>query len=539
MAFVLASFGSVEASTQGSPDLQSGLVRFALAGADLAPVIKLAERLDGDSGQLLRARVLLRTGHTEEGLALLNSVADGQHHRAEAALILGQHLAAADQHAEARRWFQRSVAVGYGEIRQEAAYRLAELELEQGRTEKAGEVLAAMEPGFWAAIGYLNLSGEHARADLNPTRALVALRVALAMAEADSDSKRRADLENRLRLRAGYLALENGEFDKAIGFLEKVSLESDSTPHALYLHGLALAEKGNHRASMQSWHRSKKFPLAFPGVTEAWIAMGRGFDLSGYLGQAGEAYLAANAAFESERVTLRKLAERIEREGAYKALVEDARASDLEWFLADSRTLTQPRLAYLIDFLTSAKAQRAVSRVSELKELGLALTHRRTELAIFRENLQSQVNALRARTDSRTHATTNELRKTQDTLEGALANLVGQSLTSTQQRQLAELKDTLAASARSLSSLDQRLASRPASLRSQLTLTRTLHGDTQRLAERVIDLTRQAEQRLDSLALAYVQEQDAEMVAALDKTEQQIAHLYEYLALQNLEGVAQ
>ena len=97
---------------------------------------------------------------------------------------------------------------------------------------------------------------------------------------------------------------------------------------------------------MQSWHRAKKFPLAFSGVADAWIAMGRGFDLSGYLGQAGESYLAANAAFESERVTLRKLAAGIREQGAYKSLVEDARASDLEWFLADSRTLTQPRMAY-------------------------------------------------------------------------------------------------------------------------------------------------------------------------------------------------
>jgi hypothetical protein len=44
-----------------------------------------------------------------------------------------------------------------------------------------------------------------------------------------------------------------------------------------------------------------------------------------------------------------------------------------------------------------------------------------------------------------------------------------------------------------------------------------------------------SETALDDLALDYVEASDQQMAFALDKTEQQIAHLYEYLALQNLE----
>ena len=40
---------------------------------------------------------------------------------------------------------------------------------------------------------------------------------------------------------------------------------------------------------------------------------------------------------------------------------------------------------------------------------------------------------------------------------------------------------------------------------------------------------------MDELALDFVEARDQQMAFALDKTEQQIAHLYEYLALQNLE----
>lgn len=111
------------------------------------------------------------------------------------------------------------------------------------------------------------------------------------MSDGDANSERSQHLKNNLLVRAGYLAYQHGEFDKAISFLEKVDLDSFNTPRALYLHGLALAEKGNHRAAMQSWHRARKYPLAYPGVADAWIGMGRGYDLSGYLGQAGEAYL--------------------------------------------------------------------------------------------------------------------------------------------------------------------------------------------------------------------------------------------------------
>jgi predicted nucleic acid-binding Zn-ribbon protein len=51
----------------------------------------------------------------------------------------------------------------------------------------------------------------------------------------------------------------------------------------------------------------------------------------------------------------------------------------------------------------------------------------------------------------------------------------------------------------------------------------------------VRQLLEASEKALDELALGYVQARDQQMAFALDKTEQQIAHLYEYLALQNLE----
>ncbi|MBJ6137723.1 hypothetical protein [Marinobacter litoralis] len=356
------------------------------------------------------------------------------------------------------------------ERREQALFEQAERERIKGRTDAAGRHLAKMDEGYWAALGYLNLANDFVRDDLNSTRALVSLRVAMAMAAKDSHQARRNNLLDQLHLRAGYLALKSDDHDKAINLLEKVRLESYYAPQALYLHGLALANKGNHRAAMQSWHRAKKFPLAFPGVTDAWIGMGRGYDMTGYPGQAGESWLAANAAYQGERVTLRELAQRIKQHGAYKALVEDARNTGPEWFLADSRTLTQPRMAYLLRFLEAENAQDAVRKVALLDEKTSQLNRNGHDLSVFVVALTELLNG------------------------GNDAVSIKTMLSDTQG------------------------------------LKQQIHG----LLALVNAQRAGAAQALDRLALDFVEHQYQLMGHALDKTEQQIAHLYEYLALETL-----
>ncbi len=361
------------------------------------------------------------------------------------------------------------------ERRERNMFELAEQERIKGRTDAAGRYLAKMDEGYWAALGYLNLANDFARDDLNFTRALVSLRVAMAMAAKDNNDARGTNLLNQLHLRAGYLALKSDDYDKAINLLEKVRLDSYYAPQALYLHGLALANKGNHRGAMQSWHRAKKFPMAFPGVTDAWIGMGRGFDMAGYPGQAGESWLAANAAYQGERVTLSALAEQIGQHGAYKALVEDARNTGPQWFLADSRTLTQPRMAYLLTFLEQANAQNAVRNVARYDEMTAQLNRNAHDLSVFIVALTQLVDA------------------------GASATSI-----------------------KKLLSDSQRLKQQIDGLQTQVNAGRT-----------------RAARALDMLALDFVDQQYRLMGHALDKTEQQIAHLYEYLALETLGEEAQ
>lgn len=515
------------ASESVPTELATGVTRFALDTGNVARAIPLAGQVKGDSADYLNARVLLASGQTSEAKRLLERVFNSNVHRAEAALELARLAEAGGSQAEADRWYQEVVRTGFGEVRQRALLNLAETQRQQGKTDRAGQYLASMDDGYWAAVGYMNLAGDFARDDLDPSRALVSLRVAMAMAAKDPDSARSADLRDQLYLRAGYLSVRNQDYDKATDFLEKVSLESYYTPQALYLHGFALSEKGNHRAAMQSWHRAKKFPLAFPGVADAWIGMGRGYDLAGYPGQAGEAWLAANAAYEGERVTLGKLAERIRAEGAYKALVADARGADTQWFLADSRTLTQPRLAYLLRFLESAEGQSAVGRVARLDDLAFSLESSKHDLDVF-------IGALENDHHGGGGGQLASLQDRQDTLTRQLEQLADRPLSADHTGRLRQLQRLLQSGGQRLSSLPRREAGMQEQLRDNLAEARRLRDEISTLQTRVSKARTRAADYLDEKALALVAAEQQRMAHSLDKTEQQIAHLYEYLALENI-----
>ncbi|KPQ30218.1 MAG: hypothetical protein HLUCCX14_03775 [Marinobacter excellens HL-55] len=516
-------------------ELADGVARYALDTGHLAPVISLAPTLTGDSADYLRARVLLGSGQTQEAKVLFEEVFASNAHRAESALELARLEAAEGDSSAAVRWYQEANRVGFGEIRQQAVFGLAETARSQGQADSAGQYLASMDDGYWAAVGYMNLAADFAKQDLNPSRALVALRVAMAMAVKDQDRGRSRDLLDQLYLRAGFLSVRTEEYDKATDFLEKVSLESYATPQALYLHGVALSERGNYRAAMQSWHRAKKFPLAFPGVSDAWLGMGRGYDVAGYPGQAGESWLAANAAYEGERVTLGKLAQRIRQDGAYKALVEDARGADAQWFLADSRTLTQPRLAYLLRFLEQPGAQAAVHRVAKLDDLYLTLAGRKHDLDVFIRAMEGHLGEVGSRSGNSARAA---LVSKHERLSATLAQLREQAAGSGQAGKLGYLERQLRSSAQRFASLDGRAAGHSKAINTQLIQARQLQAATGRLQEQIRQVRVSASAMLDEKALAFVAAEQQRMVHALDKTEQQIAHLYEYLALENIgEGL--
>lgn len=518
------------ASAAGEQKLLSGLAKFALDAGEPAVALHYTRSLSDEADLIVRARALMVTGREDSARELLEGLLNGQYYRGQAALLLAGLADAEGDQATTVRHLEAAARAAHGDTRQQALYRLAEIQREQGQIDKAGQVLASMEPGYWAALGYMNIAADYGKRDTNPSRALVALRVALAMSEEDTDSRRSQELKSRLLVRAGHLSYEHEDYDKAIRFLEQVPLESYSTPRGLYFHGLALSATGNHRAAMQSWHRAKKYPLAYPGVANAWLGTGRGYDLSGYLGQAGEAYLAANASFESERVTLRKLADQIRDKGAYQALVRDARDSNTEWFLADSRTLTQPRTAYLLRLMEQPRAQEAVNRVAELDRIRQRLSQREDSLVVFRSAIRERLGPTEAGSISNARYTDRMTELTE-----RIEDLNSRAVSTAQQETLRVAARTLADLKASFGKLDQRLATKDQRLNDLLDRTERALERVRSIRSRAEALRGDAEQALDEIALAFVEDQDKRMAFALDRTEQQIAHLYEYLALQNIE----
>lgn len=512
----------------GHPELDLGIARFAVATDDNALALRHTRKPDSEHEAMVRARALVNSGNRDAAIALLEDLTGGDYYRGEAALLKSTLVTADD---ERKRLIELASEIGHGEVRQKALYQLAERARIDGHRDRAGQILASMDSGYWAALGYMNIAADYGKRDINPARALISLRVAMAMADEDTDRQRGEALKAQLLVRAGLLAYESEDYDKAISFLEKVDLESYSTPQALYLHGLALSAKGNHRDAMQSWHRAKKYPLAFSGVAESWLGTGRGYDLAGYLGQAGEAYLAASASYESERVTLRKLADMVREKGAFEALVAGAGENQVEWFLADSRMLSQPRGAYLLRFMENAGAQEAVERVRVLQQMLEDMAQQELTLKVFQGVLDERLAATTGQAvmpddfENRFDALVKRLAAARDNTTAS----------STNARDIKELAITLSDLRTSANRFAARAAARDQKL-NQLServnsALKTINRNRQR-AEQALDA---ANANLDQRVLTYVEGERERMVVSLEKAEQQIAHLYEYLALKGLE----
>lgn len=530
----LLSGSAVHAAT-GYPELDLGIARFAQDTGEQAVALLHTRNPANEHESMIRARALLNTGSQAEAIELLDRLIDGddsgrQFYRAEAALLKST---VGDDPGSRKRLLELASEKGQGTVRQQALYQLAEMARADERRDRAGKILASMDPGYWAALGYMNIAADYSKRDLNPSRALISLRVAMAMADEDPDTKRGEALNAQMLVRAGLLAYESEDYDKAINFLEKVKLDSYSAPQGLYLHGLALSARGNQRDAMQSWHRARKYPLAFPGVAESWLGTGRGYDLTGYLGQAGEAYLSASVSYDSERATLRTLEDLIREKGAYKAVITDVGQIEAEWFLADSRALTQPRTAYLLRFMENAASQSAVERVSDLEGLMGLMNQQEHTLKVFRgvlrERLQDSFGPDSGLPDSfneRFSAVVARLSSLRDSsgYGSGLADEIRQ-LTIT----LSDLRDSAGRFTARTAQRNQKLGGLLATIDQAL-------ARLEKNRDRAENVLEKANAELDQRMLAYIQGEARRMIVALEKAEQQIAHLYEYLALQSLSG---
>lgn len=576
----------LQAAATPPKGLVPGLMRFEMELGNPDTALELLTDAQTPAVLLSHAEALSLLGlpsQAEQVLVPLLGQAEKDRNQALAMLERGRIALDQQRFAEAASQFQAALPRLSGKSQAEARFGMAEAARLQGDHTRAAAELGKMPEGLWAALGYYNLAMTYAQQDTDPARALVSLRVAASMAGIGSDLAAR-DMRDRIYLAAGQLSLKAGEADKALAFLDRINLDSYHAPLALYLHGLAHERQKNYRAALQSWHRARKFPLGLEGVSEAHLAMGDAFAAEGFSGQAGEAWLAAIAAFERELVSIDTLAADIRAKGAYAGLVEASRQREGDWFLADSQAVTAPRLAYLLSLSERENAQAAIRDLTDLKRIEARLTQRQRDLEVFEAMLQarldkvsgqrgtapvagllSQVERLEKRhTDlvARLEAAEaagevqalvsgtlaeqfKELEQTERSgtssdperlrrLRGALVWQATNEFQTNRQvmtDRLQQIREDIAQARERMEGFGGRVSDAPGQFRDHLDTVRTLKRRTTQALASAQQLRDTTDSRLSTLALAYLTERRERTVALLDQTQQSVARLYEELAV--------
>lgn len=288
----------------------------------------------------------------------------------------------------ALEWFKKAEKSIDKKLLPELQYYKANAYIHLDKQATAAQILGQMTPGSWASYAYYNLAMSYAAMDSDPTRAIIALRVAAALNPKDTAPL--IELKDQTSLAAGYLAVQAEEYDKALSFLNQVRVDSDLAPKALYMHGVANSSMEQYRAAIQSWYRVKKYPLIDPGVADAFLAIPYAYDKEGYSSKAISTYLEAISVFDKETRNIDKVIAAVSEKGANHVFFESSSLDDIEWFLSDSIATNTPKVAYF-------KLIMADSRLHYLAKQSIELEMLYQNLLLWEYNLSTYDDMLRDR----------------------------------------------------------------------------------------------------------------------------------------------
>lgn len=277
--------------------------------------------------------------------------------------------------------------------RSQIGYRIIDCMIRQGRSDEAAKQAAKLPEGIWAGYAYYNLGVSYIGESVDPAKSLVAFRVADALN--DKKTPGSLFLQDEINFTAGYLSLNSGDADRALTFLDKVRTKQYSTPKALYMRGVAQSQKGDYRNAIQSWYRVKKFPLIQEGVSEAFLAMPYAYEKSGYISKAASSLLEATSVFEKEVITTDKIVKTVKDIGFLNAFFRHSELDDLEWFLSDSVVTNTPKVAYLNAFMEVPGVFEQVRLLKEIDQLETYLKVRRGDIKVFLISTQSYLSSER------------------------------------------------------------------------------------------------------------------------------------------------
>lgn len=364
-------------------------------GNYLSALITYPEGVSNPDAQLLRAQTLAEFGLLEPAKKILETLVrdHGGKLRAEAAFELGRIDYRMGQYGEAIDAFKRINGLDKRLLPIYRRYNAAAM-LAEGDLTEAAKVLSKIEDSVWAGYAYQNLAYEYYKKDSDPSRALISMRVAEALSgvsAADSPDAEVKELNSRIHLAAGQMSIDSLDYEKAITFLNKVSVDGASAPQALYLHGLAHAKAGRFRQAIQSWYRVKKYPLIEDGVADAFMGLAFAYDKEGYTSKSIRSYLEAISVLDKEVRTLDTVISTINDIGAVSALLRESSLDKLEWFLADSIATNTPKVSYLIYLISDPNLLQQVERIAEIDVMIDNLSIWQHDLSVFESMLSNRV----------------------------------------------------------------------------------------------------------------------------------------------------
>ncbi len=397
-----------------------------------------------------------------------------------------------------------------------------------GSNVRAGQALNDVLGGIWAAYAYYNLAISYAETSRDSTRALGALGVAESLN--NGKTKEAKSLNDRINLVAGKLLLDSKKYDSAIQVFKKIHLDSESTPAALYLSGLALLESGDFRAATQTWHSLKTYPILNQSVAEAYLAIPFAFERSGYISQTLEAYLDASNTFESELEKIDKVDALLVKHGAVKLFIEDSELEGLEWFLAKDVIKNTTQAVYYQHLMRDENIYDQVRLYTELKMLLTSLEFWSSQLKVFDQSLSMKKLSYKKERSAFDASTVLSKINQQKSKIDALNSQAGMTSTLASNLQLDVLKNSIEVLKIRLDALQEKVQKGEARLHKQLleiqTLSQAIHSAQKRL-ESLISLLNEELTKSVRISIAKLK---TNMISNFERSEQGRIHLFEDMA---------
>ena len=287
-------------------------------------------------------------------------------------------------------------------IRNDAAYRLARIHFQKGQMDEAMQALGRIEGEI---PKYLRDDIEFLRANValgqgNPAAALPVLErltesdsygafasynlgiawlqtgdKAAAIAQLDRAGLRETGQPDELAIRdkanlvLGTLLLEDGQFDAAVPYLNRVRLDGPFSNQALLSAGWASASSGTFERAVVPWSMLAEREVTDPATQEALLALPYAYGKLDIHGRAAIHYGQALDAFGDEVEKLNASIDSI-RDGKFlEALIREEIRRDADWIIRLRELPETPETYYLMSLLASHDFQTGLQNYLDLADL--------------------------------------------------------------------------------------------------------------------------------------------------------------------------